>query len=87
MKKIIIGISLCLIGSCLVVLNTHVTTLLLGGPPKVKQSVWIEDRQVVTRVSGYVKWSGWTLLLSGLAVMTSPAILRRMNQPKSVPWR
>lgn len=87
MKKIIIGVSLCLIGSCLIVLNSHVTTLLLGGPPKVKQSVWIEDRQVFTRVSGHVKWSGWTLLMSGLVVMSYQVILRHMNQPKSAPWR
>jgi hypothetical protein len=88
MKRIYTGILLSLIGGFLILFDTQVTTLLLGGPPKMKKSVWVQDRQVVANVNDVVLWSGGTLFVAGLtilAVLAAQTAKRRMHRQKTAP--
>lgn len=83
MKKNYAGIFLLALGLGFLLFRAQITTLLLGGPPKVQESVWIEDRQVYEKVSGIVGWCGWALGVAGITNLIAVAVLSRMRRSKS----
>jgi len=87
MNKIIVGILVALSGICFIIFKTQIATLLLGGPAKVRGTVWIEDQRVLINVSNYVEIAGWPLLLAGLALLSLGVIKRqRMQSQQSGAW-
>jgi hypothetical protein len=88
MIKIITGGFLSLCAVCFIVFKIQVATLLLGGPSHNSRTTWIEDQNVLFKISNYVEAAAWLALLVGLVLLGLGILQKQGRLPqKAESWR
>ncbi len=88
MNKIISGGFLALCAAGFIVFKIQIATLLLGGPSHNSRTTWIEDQNVLLKVSNYVEATAWLALLVGLVWLGLGILQKQGRLPqKAELWR